>query len=64
MAGYIGSNIVVAQVDGYQREESDLRFVNITEADSFPSEPNIGDEVFRTDLTTFFKWTGSEWIEL
>ena len=44
-------------------QDADLRFVNISLGTSFPFQPNIGDEIFRSDLDLFFKWTGTEWIE-
>lgn len=34
------------------------------QAVSFPSNPLISQEVYRADLSAFFKWTGSEWVEI
>lgn len=31
---------------------------------TFPSATKVGQEVWRTDLDAFFKWNGSEWIQI
>jgi len=39
-------------------------YVTFTSGTSFPGSPVAGDDCFRTDLNAFFKYTGSEWIQL
>lgn len=43
MGGYIGSRPVVVQVDGYQREESESRYVNVT-GDDFSGHLDFVDD--------------------
>ena len=32
--------------------------------DEFPGSPSLGEEIWRTDLSSFFKWNGEVWIEI
>ena len=50
--------------DAFTKSEANEKFVNVESGASFPISPNIGDEVWRTDLDAFFKWTGSVWVEI
>jgi hypothetical protein len=50
--------------DAFTKSEANEKFVNIESGTEFPATPNLGDEVWRTDLDAFFKWTGDVWVEI
>jgi len=58
------SNAAFSPADTFSRSESDVRFGRVYSQASFPGSPNLGDEVWRTDLEAFFKFNGTVWIEI
>lgn len=50
--------------DSYTKAEADSRYPNTTSGTSFPASPNLGDEVWRTDLEAWFKWNNEAWTEI
>lgn len=50
--------------DAYTKSEADVRYVTVTAGTSFPASPNLGDEVWRTDLDKWFKYNSVSWTEI
>lgn len=48
----------------YTQSEADTKFVAVTSGESFPTNPSLGDEIYRTDLDEWYKYTGSVWTQI
>lgn len=48
-----------------ETEQAEIdKLVYVYSQDTFPADPILGQEVWRTDLDAFFKYNGNAWIEI